>query len=188
MKKEIQITCDMCDDLLPLVFDHIASEDSCVAVQEHLKQCERCTHKYEGVVDTTERSGTEVPVNDKKVIAKIRKQFFTMGITILLAGLLMGILIVDSNWVFYNFLIMPLIGGLGYLLLRKYWYWSTIGVVIITYVVNWLKAYQSIGGNPQYGLLYSLKIPIFYTVMFGILSLVGVAIGALLVYGLKKEE
>jgi len=37
-----KITCDMCKDLMPLVKDGIASEDSRLAVTEHLKECEDC--------------------------------------------------------------------------------------------------------------------------------------------------
>ena len=37
----MKITCDMCLDLMPLVLDGLASEDSEKAVREHIAGCER---------------------------------------------------------------------------------------------------------------------------------------------------
>ena len=41
-----EITCDICMDLMPLVQDGIASEDSRNAVEEHVKRCEQCAVHY----------------------------------------------------------------------------------------------------------------------------------------------
>jgi len=37
-----KISCDICGDLVPLVKDGIASEDSCNAVIKHTNECEAC--------------------------------------------------------------------------------------------------------------------------------------------------
>ena len=37
-----KISCEICKDLIPLVKDGIASEDSVAAVEEHIKECENC--------------------------------------------------------------------------------------------------------------------------------------------------
>ena len=37
-----KIDCEICMDLIPLVKDGIASEESYKAVEEHVKECETC--------------------------------------------------------------------------------------------------------------------------------------------------
>ena len=43
----IKITCDMCMDLMPLVQDGVASEDSIAAVEQHIKTCSECKSVFE---------------------------------------------------------------------------------------------------------------------------------------------
>ena len=43
-----EITCEMCMDLMPLVRDGVASEDSRLAVEDHLRSCPRCRDLYGG--------------------------------------------------------------------------------------------------------------------------------------------
>ena len=38
----IEISCQVCLDLIPLVKDNVASEDSKKLVLEHIRQCEAC--------------------------------------------------------------------------------------------------------------------------------------------------
>ena len=40
-----EITCDVCMDLIPLVQDGVASQDSVLAVENHIKNC-FCKHIY----------------------------------------------------------------------------------------------------------------------------------------------
>ena len=42
-----RISCDICMDLIPLVRDGIASEDSRAAVEEHIKDCAVCRAAFE---------------------------------------------------------------------------------------------------------------------------------------------
>ena len=45
-----KISCDMCIDLMPLVQDGVASEDSRNAVLQHLQECPDCRALYEGEI------------------------------------------------------------------------------------------------------------------------------------------
>ena len=38
----IQITCEICKDLIPLVQDGVASGDSASAVERHIQSCPQC--------------------------------------------------------------------------------------------------------------------------------------------------
>ena len=42
-----KISCDICMDLIPLVKDGIASEDSCDAVKKHISKCEKCKVEFD---------------------------------------------------------------------------------------------------------------------------------------------
>ncbi len=42
-----KITCDICMDLMPLVQDGVASEDSENAVKKHISECESCKKIYD---------------------------------------------------------------------------------------------------------------------------------------------
>ena len=44
-----KISCDICMDLIPLVKDGIASEDSCDAVKKHISKCEKCKVEFDEI-------------------------------------------------------------------------------------------------------------------------------------------
>ena len=44
-----KISCDICMDLIPLVKDGIASEDSCDAVTKHISKCEKCKVEFDEI-------------------------------------------------------------------------------------------------------------------------------------------
>lgn len=180
MKQDIDITCDICEDLMPLVMDHVASEDSKRAVQMHWKQCEYCREKYSGL-DTSEKA-----IDDDKVLSNLKRKIYSMGILTVVLGLLLGIVLVDSNGVFYNFIIMPFVGGIGYLLLKQRWYYGTIGIMVIVYLYGLVQGFLEMNYEGESLGVY-FQYPLFYTIIFGILTVVGVVIAALLTYGLKGE-
>lgn len=46
----IQITCEICKDLIPLVQDGVASGDSASAVERHIQSCPQCRVMWEGQI------------------------------------------------------------------------------------------------------------------------------------------
>lgn len=46
-----KISCEVCLDLIPLVKDNVASEDSMNLVQEHIQECESCKNEFNSEVD-----------------------------------------------------------------------------------------------------------------------------------------
>ena len=44
----IQITCGICEDLMPLVQDGIASEDIRQALRRHIESCPSCQAMFQG--------------------------------------------------------------------------------------------------------------------------------------------
>ena len=51
-----KISCDICMDLIPLVKDGIASEDSCDAVTKHISKCEKCKVEFDEIKKPVLRS------------------------------------------------------------------------------------------------------------------------------------
>ena len=93
--------CEVIRDLLPLVQDGVASEESCRVVQEHLRQCEHCRQAQPPISEQPEES------LDRKILRSVRKTSFGLGFALLLAGTVLGSLLTGTSiGVFYNFLIM----------------------------------------------------------------------------------
>ncbi len=108
-----KISCDICKDLIPLVKDGIASEESRLAVEEHLKECETCKAVYDG-------SMQEPPVNPdlERELGRLKRRVQTFSAMLLMFGVFFGLSLTASEEMFYNSLIMPVIGILGYILFR----------------------------------------------------------------------
>lgn len=53
----MKVTCNMVDDLLPLVAEGLASEDSVKLVKSHIKDCPKCKLKYEETTSLKRNKG-----------------------------------------------------------------------------------------------------------------------------------
>lgn len=82
----MKVSCEVILDLIPLVKDNVASEDSVNLVMEHLKSCESCKLEFE---DQALQAQTEV--NDKRVISSIKKKLFFATSALLFIGAFIGI-------------------------------------------------------------------------------------------------
>ncbi|ABW18486.1 zf-HC2 domain-containing protein [Alkaliphilus oremlandii] len=176
------ISCDVCLDLIPLVVDHVASNDSKALVYEHIKACENCRAEFEGFGVITEDT-----VNDRKIISSIKKHLFFTGFTFIMTGALIGILISNSFAMFYNFLIMPIVGSCAYFVLKKKYYWAPVGIFMASYI--WLLIQSIFDGAISQGFQVAVFfIPIFLSTIYAFLTILGIIIAALLKFALRKEE
>lgn len=82
-----EISCEMCMDLMPLVRDGAASEDSIRAVQAHLAQCPDCRAVYES--GAPENSG-------EKALEQTMKRIKIMWNLVAGGFLLTGIILCES--------------------------------------------------------------------------------------------
>lgn len=171
----INIPCDVCLDLIPLVRDNIACDSSKFLVSEHVKSCDSCKKEFEGTDHNLENE-----FNDKKIIKAIRTRLMFFSIIFIVSGALFGIYLSFSFNMLLNIWIMPIIGGLGYLALKKKWYLLPMGVLIFSSI--WLLIRNSLENA------YSGLTPLFISVLYAILSALGVLIAALLKFAFEKEE
>ncbi|HAE91817.1 MAG TPA: hypothetical protein DCG60_04110, partial [Tissierella sp.] len=87
------ISCNIILDLIPLVKDGVASDDSAKIVNEHIKSCNSCKEEFEAFEDIySERKS----INDKKIIYNIKKNIFITQIFILVIGTVTGISLTNS--------------------------------------------------------------------------------------------
>ncbi|MBD8068769.1 zf-HC2 domain-containing protein [Bacillus sp. PS06] len=175
-----KITCEVILDLIPLVKDGVASEDSTAIVNEHIEHCEACKAEF----DFFETVPTEQPsIKDKKIIAAIKRSVYITQLTILIIGAIVGIALTNSFGMFYNFLIMPIIGAVSLLAFKRKWYLAPIIILGLSYV--WQSVAFIITEGFQWVAFYS---GLFFSLIYMALVLLGSIIAFLLKFAFKKGE
>ncbi len=167
-----KISCDMCLDLMPLVQDGVASEDSRLAVAHHIKDCPTCAKLFEGELP--------LPSDSKKLLEKIQRKVRTFSTLLLMFGIFYGLGLTAGNGVFYNVVIMPVIGGLGYYLFR----WRSLYLIPALLFVTHL-ATNALGLGEEH---LNLTMLLMWTGIYCAIAFIGFVIAALLHFALKKEE
>lgn len=171
-----KIPCDTILDLIPLVRDNIASDSSVQLVKNHIQTCENCREVYEGLEILDDE------VDDVVIISKIKRQFIYVIFIIILIGVFFGMLITNSIDMFYNSLIMPTIGGLSFIVLkRKSLYFPAI-LFLVTCV--WQSLYLSFTEGFDFFIIIG---SVFYGGIYALLGLIGIVIVWLLEYAFRKE-
>lgn len=173
-----EISCQVCQDLMPLVKDGVASEGSRDAVIRHVAACEACRRLFEGVDDL------EPQMDDKRVMARIKNQLAFAALIIVIVGALIGVGIADSDLVFYNIIIMPTVGALGYIALREKAHLVPLAMLPFVYVWHFIK--YMLSGDLSYQVL--LFSPLFWGLIYAGLCALGVIVAALLGFAFKKED
>ena len=122
----IKITCDMCMDLMPLVQDGVASADSAAAVEDHIKDCPECRAVYEG----------QLPAPSEKIMDEIRNKLRVFLSMVLVFGVLYGVSLTAGEGLFLNAVVMPVIGAVGYYLLRGKAVYDIPCLILLTHLVT----------------------------------------------------
>ncbi len=169
-----KITCEVCMDLMPLVRDGIASNDSKMAVEQHVKSCAACEALY--------GEGMPPAVSPEKAFHRFRRQVQLFSVFLLMFGSFFGLGLTAGSDMFYNSLIMPMLGILGYAIFRwKALYNVPILLLLIHALLNLFRAVQGAEHLDVSSLL-------MWTALYSAFVLLGVFIAALFYYALKKNE
>lgn len=169
-----EITCGLCLDLMPLVRDGIASDDSIEAVERHIQSCAACRALY---------SGDGPPaINMDMALVKWKRQTRFFSTMLLMFGICFGLSLTAGSGLFYNTLIMPAIGVLGYIIFR----WKALcGVpllLLVTHSVMNLLRMTAQTERLDPGSLF------MWTILYSVFALIGVLIAGLLHYAFRKER
>lgn len=171
------ISCGVCQDLIPLVNDGVASPESCACVQQHITRCPDCAALYREPPEPMSE------LAQRRVVHSIRRGLILSGVCMLILGTLAGVLLSNSAGMFYNFIIMPLVGAIGYFSLRKRWFWVPAGVLALSLIQSITAALLE--GNPN---VLSLSVLLPLPIIYAALVLLGIAIAALLKFAFTPER
>lgn len=84
-QKQVELTCDIVGDLLPLYYDEVVSEETKQAVSRHLALCEECSKEYNLLKEELpEKVNEEQKIENENRISnflkKVRKQGILKGV------------------------------------------------------------------------------------------------------------
>ena len=69
----MKLSCKVIEDMLPMYYDKVCSEDSAALVEEHLKSCTHCSQMLSDLRDGV--GIQEQKVDDIKPLKKIQKSY-----------------------------------------------------------------------------------------------------------------
>jgi predicted anti-sigma-YlaC factor YlaD len=172
---KLNISCNLISDLIPLVKDGVASEDSVKVVNEHIKGCESCKNEFE----TFEAYQIEqLTSKDEKIVFAIKRGVMIARLINLMAGAIVGVALSNSMGMFYNFIIMPIVGAISLYTFKKKWYLAPIVIFAMTYLI----------GVASDAFAWDLINRRFYfSVIYSVLVVLGIIIAKLLRFAFRKE-
>ena len=161
-------------DLLPLVRDGVASQDSIHAVEAHIAACESCRALFSG--------DAPPPANPAKAFESFRRNLQFTTAMLLMFGLFFGVSLTAGEGLFYNTLIMPVLGGLGYCLFRrKALYAVPLLTLVAHFAINLLELVRGVEH------LDVLSV-VMWSAIYSIFSVLGTIAAWLLHFAFRKER
>ena len=167
-----KISCNMCIDLIPLVHDGVASDDSRNAVLQHLQECPACSSLYEGEIPA--------PTNTKDILTRVKRRAQMFSAMVMMFGIFYGLTLTSGSGMFYNTMIMPIIGVLGYCLFRWKGLYLVPSLLLVSHFIT-----NALGLGGEYLEFTELLV---MTAIYCLIALVGFVIAALLHFTFKKEN
>ncbi|MBR5420048.1 MAG: hypothetical protein IK115_02750 [Lachnospiraceae bacterium] len=169
-----EISCGVCRDLLPLVRDGVACEESVRAVEEHIGTCEKCSAMYnEGAL----------PVSDAdRSFADLKRRIRTFSLLLLCFGIFFGLGLTEGGGIFVNIILMPVMGALGYFLFG----WNSVwGIPLLIFLMRLvINIPPVIRGSGH----VDLREILTWSALYAVFALAGVVIAGLLHYAFRREE
>ena len=167
---ESRITCGICRDLIPLVKDGVADAESEAAVRMHAEGCSECARLF-GEKPADDVNFSEPP-REPRAFKRAKHYLTAVYAVAMLLGLYAGLSLTDSADMFFNTLIMPIAGVLGFLAFRlRSLYIVPILLLVINVIANGLGLFAE--------RLDVLSI-IIWTFIYSLFALAGIVITMLL--------
>lgn len=167
-----EIGCGICMDLAPLVRDGIAGPESTAAVQRHLRTCPACRAAYDG--------GEAPPAGDVSAfLQRFRLQLRLLAALALVLGAFAGLSLTGGSGLFYNIVLMPVLGALGFAVLGLQAVWAVptllLGLHLLTNTLSLLRGAEH----------FTLPELALWTAIYSAFALLGVTIAALARYAAR---
>lgn len=168
------LPCEVCRDLIPLVQDGAASPRSVQLVGRHIEHCESCRAFWQA-------DAPPPAPDDGRVLARIHRRLRLVQIAALAAGTLVGLWLTSFGYAMqWNVVVMPAVGALGALMLRRRWYLVPVSVGIAAFF--WHAALENAFNYPQ---VVGMAL---YGAMYAGLCLLGAMAAKLFLYAFGKEN
>lgn len=172
-----EISCEVCMDLIPLVQDDVASEDSAALVKQHIANCPACSAAMGQPVQVDE--------DGSRILIRIKRKFSWWLLLLILVGVIAGMLLQFNEMFAYNLIIMPFLGAAVYLWGQQRWY--TMPLVLFAGGFLWQIFSLNFTGFAD-SFADSVALAGFIGFSYGALALLGTAVAALLRYAFAKEK
>lgn len=172
-----KIECEICMDLIPLVKDGIASEESYKAVEAHVKECETCRKLY-----GENQEPAQITTDENHAWKQIQKKWIGFFFALLCVGIVFGVSLTNQAEMFYNSLIMPIAGGCGYLIFQKRAVYKVPILLLILYAA--MNVFQSLRGVESLD-FYSM---LMWVAIYSIFAIFGVGIAGLFHYARQTKK
>ena len=177
---KLKVACNIIQDLIPLVKDQVASEETTELVLEHIKGCSTCKNDFG---EKQDKISIEKIKEDKKIIQSIKRSIFISKVIILIIGALLGSVLTNTMGVFYNFLIMPILGVISYFVFKKRAYLMILLVFVLSY--GYITINSIIIDGFYWGYFYG---SLYYSFIYCILVCIGIIISWLLTIAFRKDR
>lgn len=180
MSDSVRIDCGICADLMPLVEDGVACEQSKRAVKEHMSACAKCRERY-GAPENEEIEASENRKDDERIIGRVRERISGWMLAGTMLSLVLGVLIaaMSEKGLYLIPLIFPAICGAVYLRGSRLWKWVPLMAMALWVIVTLL-----VSGS---GSLLEVPLAFMLALIPLGLSYVGALAAALLKYAFKGE-
>ena len=179
--------CKIVSDLLPLYLENLVCEETENFVKNHLSECEACKKEFEALKNGDDlkeafKEETKKPVEDikpfKKIMKKMNMQVHSISYLLIIFFIFFGFLSMDSGDVFYNSLIMPIVGVFGYIIFRFRAFYK---LPILLLVINLLACLLNFADVELYDIF-------FWTAIFTAFVFAGIIIAFLIHFAFRKEK
>lgn len=122
----MDITCNVIRDLLPLHIDKLTSADSDELISAHLTTCPDCNHIYSELTSTMDTAFVSIPPTpapkaEKHLIGRIRRHIMLSKLAFIALGTFFGMYATTKGQLQAPFLVYPLIGIAGEVLIGGIW-------------------------------------------------------------------
>lgn len=179
--------CKIISDLLPLYAEDMVCEETAKFVENHLSECENCKKDFEAFKNGDDlkevfKEETTKPAEDikpfKKIMKKMNMQMHSISYLLIIFFIFFGFLSMDSGDVFYNSLIMPIVGIFGYIIFKfKAFYKLPILLLVINFLACIFKFVD-----------VEFIDVFFWTAIFTSFVFLGIIIAFLIHFALRKEK
>ena len=168
----MDVTCNVIRDLLPLYVDKLTSPESDQLITTHLAACPECSHIHtqlsSGMETAYVEPPTPAPKAERQLIGRIKRHMMMSKLAFITLGTTLGMYATTKGQVQAPFIVYPLIGIAGEVLIGGIWV-----TPIVVFLVN------TIGGLFFWGFHYGTTV---LSVFLAVLTLMG----SLIAYSAKR--